>query len=302
MRHPEPPDDVPFVKLIALLLTFAPLAVAERAVASRFVQTQSATAPGPAFEVASIKPNKSGERAGGMRLLPGGRFEVVNMPLAQLIRTAYQLEDFQLSGGPGWLNSDHYDIVARAQDNPSPPQTMVMVRTLLEERFKLVTHRVTRDLPVYALVIARNDGALGPRFRKAVIEECPPRAGAVGSAAGAVPDFRNPPCGLVLFGPGPSGRGATGRTIPIAEFVKRLAPIVSRPIIDRTKLDGRFDLDLDFTPDLPPPADSIGNQPSADIGPSIFTALQEQLGLRLESTRGAVEVLVVDSVEKPTPD
>jgi uncharacterized protein (TIGR03435 family) len=291
-----------FFKVVALLLTVAPLAVAERAVASRLIQTQTAPAS-PAFEVASIKPNTSGERAGAMRFLPGGRFDVVNMPLAQLIRAAYQLEDFQLSGGPGWLNSNHYDIVARAQDNASPPQTMVMVRTLLEERFKLVTHRETRDLPVYALVIARNDRALGPRLRKAVIEECPPRAGGVGSAAGSVPDFRTPPCGLVLFGPGPSGRGATGRTVPIAEFVKRLAPVVSRPIIDRTKLDGRFDLDLDFTPDQSAaPADSIGTQPPADIGPSIFTALQEQLGLKLDSTRGPVEVLVIDSVEQPTPD
>src|SRR5206468_4423775 len=106
-------------------------------------QQPSATASTPAFEAASIKLNKSGERAGTLRFLPGGRLEVVNMPLGQLIRVAYQLEGFQLLGGPGWLDSDHYDIVAKAEGNPGPPQMMLMVRTLLDERFKFVAHRET---------------------------------------------------------------------------------------------------------------------------------------------------------------
>jgi uncharacterized protein (TIGR03435 family) len=176
-----------------------------------------------------------------------------------------------------------------------------MVRTLLDERFKFVAHRETRDLPVYALVMANNDGTLGPQLRRAAVQECPPRSGPMGSLAGTPPDRREPPCGSV--GPGPSGGGAMGRTVPISELVRRLAPAVSRPIIDRTKLDGRFDLDLQFTPDRPAaPSDAAGTEPRADSGPSIFTAVQEQLGLKLESTRGPVDVLVIDSVQRPSDD
>jgi uncharacterized protein (TIGR03435 family) len=261
----------------------------------------SAQSPGsPAFEVASVKPNKSGDPNGSTNFQPGGRYTARNMAVRALIREAYRLQGFQIVGGPDWVASDRFDIQAKAEgDLPDsadggPPQALfLMLRRLLAERFKLTVHNETRELPVYALVMTRSDGKMGPQLREPAID-C------------RTFDFRNSPipppggfCGGIQTGPGRFvGKGATMRQLAL-----NLSPRVARIVLDRTGLSGPFDLDLEWTqaavaPD--PPA--AGGPPAVDVGPSIFTALQEQLGLKLESQKGPVDVLVIDRVEHPTEE
>jgi bla regulator protein blaR1 len=253
----------------------------------------------PAFEVASIKPNKSGDPNGSTNFQTGGRYTARNMAVRALIREAYRLQGFQIVGGPDWIASDRFDILAKAEsDLPNspdgPPQTMfLMLRRLLAERFKLAVHNETRELPVYALVMARSDEKMGPQLRQPAID-C------------STFDFRNSPtpppggfCGGIQSGPGRFiGKGATMRQLAL-----NLSPRVARIVIDKTGLNRAFDFDLEWT-SLPVTSDApatAGPAP-ADLGPSIFTALQEQLGLKLDSQKGPVEVLVIDRVEHPTED
>jgi uncharacterized protein (TIGR03435 family) len=264
----------------------------------------------PTFEVASVKPNKSGDARVMLGIQPGGRFTATNVSLRMLIRTAYQLQDFQIVGGPGWISSDRFDLVAKAEGNlpptapggpPGPLQ--LMLRALLAERFSLVVHEDTRELPTYALVHARTDRRLGPQLRRSEID-CAQVAGARGRGGLPVPPPQpggRPVCGIRI-GPGQLSAGG----IPLVQFATALAPFVQRVIVDQTGLSGNFDVDLSWTPDqMPQGAPPQGASPLPPIdpnGPSIFTAVQEQLGLKLESERGPVSVLVIDRVEQPTPD
>lgn len=278
---------------------------------SPIVQTQPrAGTPNPTFEVASVKPNKSGDMRVMLGIQPGGRFTATNVPLRMLIRQAYQLQDFQVVGGPGWISSDRFDVVAKAEGNlpPTPPggppgPLQLMLRALLAERFSLVVHADTRELPTYALVHARTDKRLGPQLRRSDIN-CAQMAGARGrGGAQAVPPQPGgrPQCGIRI-GPGQLSAGG----IPLAQFATALSQFVQRVIVDQTGLSDSFDVDLSWTPDqtpqgtLPPGAPPL--PPIDPNGPSIFTAVQEQLGLKLESQRGSVSVLVIDRVEQPTPD
>jgi uncharacterized protein (TIGR03435 family) len=251
----------------------------------------------PAFEVASVKPNKSGGSGGGISRLPGGRFNANNYLVSRLIALAYQVEDFQMDGGPAWIRSDRFDIIAKAEkDSPigpifgPPDQITLMVRALLADRFKLVVHTETREMPIYALVLARGDGRLGPQFRPTQCGDAPPAA----QAAGA-----RPPC---------LNRGSPGSFVwhkfPMSQLTVFLTRQVQRAVIDRTGLTGTFDVNLTWTPDqIPQNFEALGvPQMDPNDRPSIFTAVQEQLGLKLESTKGQVEVLVIDRVERPTPD
>ena len=271
--------------LIVGLFIFAAIAVPG-------AQAPPAQTPSPAFEVASVKPNKSVDQRVVMVAEPNGRFMATNIRLPFLIRTANQLQDYQIAGGPDWLNSDRFDIVAKADDPAFPGDLLARLRSLLADRFKLTSHSETRELPVYALVRARKDGTLGPRLRPTECPE-PPRA----------------PCANVSNG---AGR-LTLRAAPMSQIVQFLSPSVNRVIIDRTTLSGNFDVDLEWTPDqlrdfkaspdLPPGTlPQLNGVPFDPNGPSIFTAVQEQLGLKLESTRGPIDVLVIDHVEHPTED
>ena len=278
-------------------------------------QTLATSASGLAFEVASIKPNKSASRDRGSGFQPGGRFLARNMTLRGLIAIAYgeprPLPNFQIVGGPSWVGSDGFDIEAKAAVDFLETQAEAgfakngesMLRTLLAERFKLIVHKETRDLPVYALVMASRDGKLGSQVRSSSGADCvsapPPVNGRV-----PPPDPNGPPrCGFSLVG-GSVGnsRHARVRFLTMDQLAKNLENSVARIVLNRTGLAGSYSFDLEFTPGLPSAAlpDTAGA--SADSGPSIFTALQEQLGLRLESTRGPVEVLVIDSVQRPTSD
>jgi uncharacterized protein (TIGR03435 family) len=277
---------------------------------SSWVRAQ-APAPQPQFEVASVKPNKSG--GGPMRIgfQPGGRFTATNIPVRDLISIAYgqpqPLPSFQIIGGPGWVASDRFDIVAKAEgdiqpDAAGPPtQMFLMVRGLLADRFKFVAHEETRDQPVYVLRLDRSDGKLGPQLRPSTVD-CAAMRGAMrgGPPPGPPPQGQAPMCGA-MFGPGRMMSGGT----PIDMLANGLARLVSRVVINQTGLTGNYESTLEFTPDqsqLPPGGLPPGVPAPPVDGPSLFTALKEQLGLKLESDHAPVRVLVIDSIEQPMPD
>jgi uncharacterized protein (TIGR03435 family) len=269
-----------------------------------FAQTP-APAPKPTFEVASVKPNNGDARGSSWAIHPGGRFTAMNLPLHVIIRNAFALQPSQLVGLPDWASSERFDIAAKAeQDFPrtteKPSLAQLMVQSLLEERFNLVAHREKRDIPVYALVLARADGRLGPQLKESDVD-CAALAAAQ-KAGGSVSG------GGAVSAPGPSSRPAPGErrpctmtsndamlrgtAIPMAALVATLSSAAERIVVDRTGLKGSFDFDLTF---------SRAQSPDTSA-PSVFTAVQEQLGLKLESVRMPMEVLVIDSIDRPTPD
>jgi uncharacterized protein (TIGR03435 family) len=269
----------------------------------------------PAFEVASVKQNKTGA-PGGSFVMPPGRFTATNIPLKVLITNAYQLSFYQVVDGPDWVGTERFDIVAKAPDGAPPDQTRLMVRTLLKDRFKLVVHTETRNEPIYALVKARADGGLGPALKPSSTD-CGPIRAQRAAANAAAARARGPAPVAIPPPPGPdepivcqmrvSGRGSGTLTyragnITMTALASAMRPYAGREVVDRTGLTGEFDFNLQFAaPPTTGPADA-GGAPAAplDEAASVFTALQEQLGLKLESTRGPVEVMVIDSADRPT--
>jgi len=231
---------------------------------------------------------------------------MTNFSLRQLILSAYGVQDYQISGDPPWLGSGHYDIQAKAQGHISVKQMEgPMLRTLLEDRFKLTLHRETRQLPVYELTVVKGglklqgskEGACTPYSA-----DSPPPASAPGAPR---PIF----CGFPRLGAAGLNRTLEGAGVSMAELASSLSRSeLRRTVIDRTGLTGAFDVHLKWIVDAPAgvagPGLSDGSgaalPPENLTGPSIFTALQEELGLKLESTKGPVEVLVIDRVEKPS--
>jgi bla regulator protein BlaR1 len=285
----------------------APIAIGALHAPRLRAQSPQAAPDGPTFEVASVKLNTSGDRRVFMQNQPG-RFIATNVTLRMLIRNAYQLQEFQISGGPGWIGSDHFDIVAKieadaqeplagGQAGTGPTRLQLMMRSLLAERFKLTVHNETKDSQIYALVVARSDGRLGPELHRSETD-C---AALVDAARGrGAPPLPPPPgspmpCGIRVG----IGNLAVGGA-PLSQVASSLSMFVGRVVLDRTGLTGPFDIDLTWTPDQmpqrPPGAPDLPVDPN---GPSIFTALQEQLGLKLESQRGPVEMLVIDRAEHP---
>jgi uncharacterized protein (TIGR03435 family) len=274
--------------------------------------------PNTRFEVVSIKAFDSNAASQVlMRMLPGGQFES-SLPLGLLLRQALQKPDYQMVGLPGWVDTERYTIRAKAPDGVQVTATAVLLVNLLKDRFQLATHLETRELPIFNLVVARPDGRLGPDLKvtpaecRAAIDE---RIAAVKAAAarGVPPPLPPlgdpngpPPCGFQRMGTGLVA--GSGRTL--ADLVPTLADLVSRPVIDKTGLTGMFDFMLKFAPESAGSNTvarllSPGGQtpPAVDPNaPSLPAALQEQFGLKLESTRGPVEVLVIDKFEKPTLD
>lgn len=260
------------------------------------------------FEAASIKPNTSGDPGISVRRQPGGRFNAINAPLRSLILLAHQLQGFQLVDAPDWVATDRFDIVAKIEGDPpptppgSPNDPMVLaVRALLAERFKLAVHRETRQMDIYALVMARPDGKPGRALRPTT-QDCPVlMAAAARGGAPPAPPAGGPAvvCGIRTT---PSGQ-VFGGGAEMSFLANGLAGQVGRIVVDRTGLTGGWDFEFQFAPEqrgpLPAGADTPPANPDA---PSLFTALQEQLGLKLEATKGPVEVLVIDSVDRPTPD
>lgn len=214
----------------------------------------------PAFEVASVKPAAPGNRT-RVAYLPGGRFTATSMALTTLLSLAYDMREFQMVGGPAWMASARWDVSAKTDNSSATSKEMsTMLRALLAERFKLVLHPETRTLPVYELSVA----ASGLKIKESAKDKERSLNGGSGRAVGAQVSMET-----------------------LSQF---LSMQLSRAVRDRTGVSGAFDIALTWAPDV-----------SQDLSaPSIFTAVQEQLGLKLVSARGPVESIVIDSVERPT--
>jgi bla regulator protein blaR1 len=307
-RKEEGPTGSRKVLLATAALAAITLPVAIGVVNTPRLQAQSVAVatdgPAPQFEVVSIKPNKSGSTRVNLDLQPSGRFIATNVGLPGLILVAYGDQGalpgnrLSISTNAQWIGqrSEHFDIEAKAAGELTRSQLPSALRTLLADRFKLVVHHETKELPMYALVLARTDRRLGPRLRRSDVD-CSDAGNTPPPAADGTPS-----CGFQSF-PGK----ATGRVTMLALAQRMLSNALDdrRSVEDRTGLSGTFEFDLEWTPDRPArprPADAPPAPPIDPNGASIFTALREQLGLKLEPEKGQIDILVVDSAERPTPD
>ena len=276
------------------LLLFLLMAAATGSTAVRAQNT-----PVHRFEVASVRQNTSTEPL-VFRNEPGGRLVATNNTLYNLIRNAWNLQPFQMIEGervPSTLRRDRWDITAKAPDGPlAPGAVMAMLQQLLIDRFKLVVRRETREMPIYALVLARADKRLGPKIQPSNGEcEAARLAALSGVGQPTPPQVPRGFCGSRTSASNGIGTySASG--LALSEFIRTIAGQTSRFIVDRTGLTGTFDFDVSFTPGKP--GAPAGDNP----GLSLFVALEEQLGLKLEDTRGPVEVIVIESFERPTDD
>jgi len=257
-----------------------------------------------AFEVASVRLNKSGDGNGMLRQMPGGRMTATNMPLRQMITFAYNLAGYQLVGGPGWINANRYDVSAKMEGNPDsafvPGSTaanpmQIALQKLLADRFKLKVHRETREKDIYAVVIVK-PGAPGPGLRPTKQDCAAAAAAAQRGAPPPAPGSNAPFCGI-QGGPGRLKFGG----LPSAALAQAFSGPSGRMVVDRTGLTGSWDFELNFAPEQRGQAPGANPPADSDL-PGFFTAIQEQLGLKLESTKGPVDVVVIDGVEMPVDD
>ena len=277
------------------------------------LRAQTAAAEKPAFDVTSVKPNNSGDGRIGIQPGPNGGLNATNVTLGMLIRLSHQLQDNQIVGGPPWLFSDRFDVRGSGTAPGREGAMFPKLQTLLADRFSLVTHTDKRELPMFALVLARRDGKIGPKMQTSTAGDCPSPPGPGAGRGNPPPPAQMSPaqmqrCGIV-FGPG----RLSGGNLSMAQLATNLSRIVGSIVVDKTNLAGNFELTLEYAADpnmggrgdfqgLPPPLAGAGPERPATDSPSIFSALQEQLGLKLESTKGPVDVLVIDRADKPTPD
>lgn len=278
--------------------------------------------PNTRFELVSVRPVPDAiDRPGRfLPILP--RFEFTQLPIGWLVREALQMPDYQMIGAPDWIDTDPYTIMAKAPDGTPQAALTTLILNLLKDRFQLATHLETRELPTFNLVMARADGRPGPNLKttpadcQATIAERNAALKAAAAGRGApppippLPDLKAPPpCGFARLLTG--NVAVSGRTI--TQLATNLSEWIGRPVIDKTGLTGLYDFTLTFAPEgiraggpLGPTLTRLMAQaqaPPADPdAPSLSAALQEQLGLKLESARGPVKVVVIDRLEKPTPD
>jgi uncharacterized protein (TIGR03435 family) len=243
-------------------------------------QQSDVAAARPAFAVASVKPTdlSLGQQI-DMRALPGGTVTATAVTLKFLITIAYGVQNVQISGGPGWLDTAKFDLLAKPADG-AKLQALPMLQSLLEDRFKLVVRRENKDLSVYELKLAKAGGQLGPNLKESDTGACPVDAPAVGTV----------PCGGFALYPG----RLSGHRDRLSALTSPLSRIVDRPVMDKTGLSQFFDVTLEWSPDTVAATNADTNLPS------IFTALQEQLGLKLEAAKEPTEMLVVERAEKPS--
>jgi uncharacterized protein (TIGR03435 family) len=244
---------------------------------------------GPVFEAVSIKANRSGDARSSFRGTLSG-ISVTNQTVTDIIRNVWNVNRLQIVGGPSWAGEDRFDIEARASGKAGRDELVAMMKTMLAERFNLAVHQETRPIPVYALVLARPDGRFGPTFRQSLATCDRTNIPAPGTPPPAPPPpldgVELPSCGTN------TGRGmlrAAG--IELEAFTRNMANAAGRIIVDETGLAGTFDMVLRFNPDP--------NDTSSDL-PSLFAAVQEQLGLKLDPRTAPAEVLVIDRVERPS--
>jgi uncharacterized protein (TIGR03435 family) len=226
----------------------------------------------PVFEVAAVKPSNPTPGPNDRRALrSGGRYTAIGFTLSMLISLAYGVQRYEISG-PAWIYSDRYDIVAKMEPKTNNDQLTLMLRQLLAERFKLTLHHETKELPVYALIIGKN----GSKLTKSAAET--PYSRKIGDGR------------LICSG------------CPLTNFRTWLTNLLGRTVVDLTGLTGKYDFQLEFTPDQRPTIQPDGTVAAAQLsgGPSIFTALQEQLGLKLESRKHPVDMLILDHADHPS--
>jgi uncharacterized protein (TIGR03435 family) len=230
-------------------------------------------AQSPAFEAASVKVSSAGEQV-RMRREPG-RITITNFSLKAMVRYAYDVQENQISGGPGWFDSDRWNIAATAGREITEDERRRMLQTLLNDRFTMTIRHEMKEMPIYALVVAKGGSKLTP--------------GTAGN-----------PERVEL---GVSGAGLhqmRGQSVPLSTIAKVLTGPAGRIVIDRTGIAGGFDYQLEWAPDPANMPMINGAKPDGSNlnAASIFTAVQEQLGLKLESTKGPVEILVIERAEK----
>ena len=267
------------------------IVVAALLVPIALVRAQTAS---PAFEVASVKPNKSGTTQANIGMPPNG-VNIVNLPLRGIIQLFFQInQPSKVIGIPDWTISERFDINARAAGPITADERRLMMQALLADRFKLVARREKREVTVLALMLNRDDGKLGPNLIENKICIQPGAAAAQGETpVGA----QQPVCGPKT--------GGAGRLllvgVPMQQFTSLLALVLGRTVADKTGLTGRYDIDLNYAPERQlPPGVEIPGTPADPNGPSIYTAVREQLGLKLEQQRDQEEVLVIDHIERPS--
>jgi uncharacterized protein (TIGR03435 family) len=234
----------------------------------------------PAFEVASVKPNVGSDLSIPFGPVPPDGITMINRPLESIIRAAYDVQSFRMTGLPRWANEERFDISARASRPITEAERKLMMRALLVDRFRLKARMEPREQTVYVMTRVRPDGPLGPGLR--------PRPDCVQAG---------PPCvsGGSAF---PAGGRATIRGLTLATLASGImSSLVAGVVVNETKTDGFYDLELTWRPDV-----AVAAADANDARPAFFTAVQEQLGLKLEAGRRPVDVLVIESLERPTPD
>ena len=255
----------------------------------------------PTFEVVSIKPNVAADARLGFRTTSGGRVEMTGVTIGTLVTVAFErfpFDDVEVINAPDWVGRDRYDIVAQPADPSASANIPALVHALLTERFSVIAHWEKRERDVYALVLAHPDRPLGPGLTRTEAG-CEGTAAVTGGGPSSVRGGRGPTC---TMGGGPGN--LLGNAVTVEMFGRSIGQReLHRRVIDRTGIKGSFDIDLHYRPDLgggrpggPPPA------PFDPDAPSIFTAIEEQLGLKLVSDHVPVDVLVIDRIERPAPN
>jgi uncharacterized protein (TIGR03435 family) len=265
-------------------------------------QDESTSGPALVFEVASIKPDNQAVRMYTFGWYSPGTFSTIGVTVHELIERAYGVQDNQISGAPAWVGSQRYDITAKSDEavtqelqkgtfDERTPKFRAIIQSLLKDRFSLTLHHETKELPVFALVVAKN----GPKFEEAKTDDTYPNG---------IKDMYGRGHGGVMH----MGIGElTLQGFPIWTLVQQLSgqpELVGRVVLDQTGLKDDYDLTLKWTPQVAARSgfQSDGSAPPSDSGTSLFSALQEQLGLRIESTKGPVDTIVIDHIEEPTPN
>jgi uncharacterized protein (TIGR03435 family) len=251
-------------------------------IAGQAARAQAPAKPSPdlKFEVASLKPSPPDVRGGGIRPAQGGeRYDANGVSLRLLITVAYRVKADQVVGGPGWMDTDRFDMHAKAEKPSNAEELHIMLQNLLAERFQLQLHRTTKELPIYALTVDKGGPKMEPHEAKSAGDPWIDQA---------QEQFLH--------------MKMTATFCPMDYFAWRLGQLLDRPVVDQTNLQGGYDFKLSYTREPPPGMQEgaqLNGQPIDTSGPSLVEAIRDQLGLKLEKKKGPVEILAIDHVEKP---
>jgi uncharacterized protein (TIGR03435 family) len=240
-----------------------------------------ASAQGPAFDAASVKVNQSGSPDSTIGIIPGGAYRAINTTLARIIPDAFDVMPFQVTGGPAWLAIERFDINARPPADARPDQLPAMLQALLVERFALKAHRDRQERPIYALTLV-DAGRSGPKLTPSSLDCDQLEA-----------DKKLPPECRSQIGIGRGGGQLVMKGRGLALLARTLGGVVGRVVTDQSGLTAKYDIELKW---------SAGDAAAASNDPEIFSAVREQLGLQLRAATGPVEMIVIDSVDRPSAD